>query len=132
MASRTASCACGKLKAVTEGEPVRRSLCHCFACQQRTGSAFGLNATWPADQVRIEGSAKAFTRSSDDGFWARSHFCPECGTTLYWDIERRPGMISIAVGCFTDPAFPQPDIEVYAERGRPWIRFETVELLAQG
>jgi len=128
---RMASCSCGQLTAVAEGAPVRRSICHCRACQQRTGSAFGLNATWPADQVQIEGEARSFTRSSDEGFWSRSSFCPECGSTLYWEIERRPGMISIAVGCFADEAFPEPTVEVYGERRRPWVRFETEKPLAE-
>ena len=128
---RMASCSCGQLTAVAEGAPARRSICHCRACQQRTGSAFGLNATWPVEQVRIEGEARSFTRSSDEGFWSRSSFCPLCGSTLYREIERRPGMISIAVGCFADEAFPEPTVEVYGERRRPWIRFETEKPLAE-
>ena len=129
--ARTASCSCGRLRLTAEGEPIRRSICHCHACQQRTGSAFGLNATWSADRVRIEGESRSFTRSSDDGFWARSYFCPECGSTLYWEIERRPEMISIAVGCFTDEAFPEPLVQVYGERRHPWIRFATEGPLAE-
>jgi len=128
--TRTASCVCGALKAHCEDEPVRRSICCCFACQRRTGSAFGLNATWPEDKVRIEGESQAFTRTGDEGHWVRNHFCPRCATTLFWQIERRPGMISIAVGCFADPGFPEPTVAVYSELGRPWIGFETAEPLS--
>lgn len=131
MTRRVASCSCGALQAVCEGEPVRRSVCHCFSCQKRTGSAFGLNATWPEDKVRIEGESRAWTGSGDEGHWVRTHFCPTCGSTLFWTIERRPGMISIAVGCFADPAFPEPEVSVYGERARQWIRFETAAPLAQ-
>jgi hypothetical protein len=128
---RVASCSCGALTATCEGEPVRRSICHCLDCQKRSGSAFGLNATWPAEKVRIEGESRGYTRPSDEGFWARHYFCPNCGTVLHWEIERRPGMISVAVGAFADPGFPEPTVEVYAERGRSWIRFDTAEPLEQ-
>ena len=44
MTTRDASCSCGQLHLTCEGEPVRISVCHCLACQQRTGSAFGVQA----------------------------------------------------------------------------------------
>jgi hypothetical protein len=131
MVTRVASCSCGALTASCEGEPTRISLCHCLECQKRTGSAFGLNATWPVDRVRIEGASSGYTRSSDEGFWGRHYFCPRCGTVLYWEIERRPGMVSVAVGCFADRDFPEPTISVYSHRARPWIRFETAEPLSR-
>ena len=36
------------------------------------------------------------------------HFCPECGSTLYWDISDAPDFVGVAVGNFTDPTFPPP------------------------
>jgi len=40
MSSRTASCSCGQLRIQVEGEPRGVGICHCLACQQRTGSVF--------------------------------------------------------------------------------------------
>jgi hypothetical protein len=76
--------------------------------------------------VRIEGESKAFTRSSEDGFWVRTSFCPNCGSTLFWEIERRPGAVSVAVGGFADPDFPEPDASLYGELAPPWLRIATV------
>ena len=118
---REARCACGALKARVEGDPIRLSICHCLERKRRTGSAFGWNATWPGDRVRIEGPPKTFERGSDDGFWVRQHFCTDCGVTLFYEIERRPGMISIAAGAFADSEFPPPRIEVYEESRCPWL-----------
>jgi hypothetical protein len=129
MVTRIASCSCGKLKATCEGEPVRRSMCHCLDCQRRTGSAFSLNATFPADQVRIEGERKTFERVSDEGYWGRFHFCPTCSVTIAYEIQRRPGMVTIPVGAFADPGFPEPRFSIYENRLHPWLRFETVEPL---
>ena len=98
MTIREARCACAALSARTEGDPVRISICHCSECKRRTGSAFGWNATFSADRVQISGTCRTFQRGSDDGFWVKQHFCESCGVTVFYEIERRPGMISIPPG----------------------------------
>ena len=40
MRSRTASCTCGQLRFEVQGEPLGVGVCHCLACQRRTGSVF--------------------------------------------------------------------------------------------
>jgi len=47
--TRRASCNCGKLQIVCEGEPVRTGICHCLECQRRTGSVFGSQAFFKRD-----------------------------------------------------------------------------------
>ena len=121
MTAREASCGCGALTAHVEGDPVRISVCHCLDCKRRTGSAFAWNATYPAAQIRFEGEWSTFERGSDDGYWARMHFCPACGVTVFYEIERRPNMVSVPVGGFSDPNFPAPTVEVYEERRCPWL-----------
>jgi hypothetical protein len=37
---RVGECHCGALKIIAAGEPERVYLCHCKACQRRTGTAF--------------------------------------------------------------------------------------------
>lgn len=121
MIVREARCACGALSARAEGDPVRLSICHCLDCKRRSGSAFSWNATYDAARVSIDGPRRSFTRGSDDGYWARAHFCPDCGVTVAYEIERRPDMISIPAGAFADPFFPPPALEVYEERRCPWL-----------
>ncbi|MGZ8282599.1 MAG: GFA family protein [Allosphingosinicella sp.] len=121
MTERIASCGCGALTATAEGEPVRNSLCHCRDCKRRTGGAFSWNATYPAAQVTIDGPYASWERGSDEGYWARNHFCPKCGITIFYEIERRPGMISIPVGAFADPDFPAPTVEVYEQKRCGWV-----------
>ena len=121
MIVREARCACGALSVRAQGDPARLSICHCLECKRRTGSAFSWNATYDAARVAIEGEYRSFTRGSDDGFWVRHHFCPECGVSLFYEIERRPNMVSIPAGAFADPAFPAPSVEVYEERACLWL-----------
>jgi hypothetical protein len=118
--TRRASCACGNLTAICEGEPRGVSICHCLECQRRTGSIFGVAASYSPADVRIEGNARTFTRGSDDGTSVTFHFCPDCGSTVFWHLEAMPGIVAVAVGAFADPTFPAPTRSVYGERRHSW------------
>jgi hypothetical protein len=96
-------------------------MCHCLACQQRTGSAFGIQARFARDQMTVtEGKAGQFVRTGDSGGHATFHFCQSCGSTVYWEIDRMPDVVAVAVGAFADPKFPPPTVAVYEARRHPW------------
>jgi hypothetical protein len=122
MAIRSAACNCGQLSLTCEGEPVRISMCHCLACQRRTGSVFGTQAWFPSEQITsIAGRSTQFDRAADNGNALSFHFCPVCGSTVYWQAEGFPGLIAVAVGAFADPAFPAPKYSVWKRRQHHWI-----------
>jgi hypothetical protein len=118
---QTASCSCGQLRATATGDPVRVSVCHCLACKKRTGSAFSVQARWPADQVTVEGRSQLFTRIADSGNPAEFHRCPTCGDTVHYATVNLPGMIAIPLGVMDDPFFADPRISIYEERKQPWV-----------
>ena len=124
MQTRLARCSCGRLRVSCAGQPTRVSVCHCLACRLRTGSAFSFNATYPADCVHAEGEHRTFTRVADSGRQNRFHFCPACGATVFYDLDARPGMVSVPVGAFADPDFPAPTVEVYGERRAGWCTLD--------
>lgn len=118
---RHAECSCGQLKVTCEGEPVRVSICHCLACQRRTGSPFGQQARWPAPRVTIEGAATTWVRRGDSGGTITFRFCPTCGATVTYEIDGMPGFVAVPVGAFADPAFPPPTFSVYEARKHTWV-----------
>jgi len=118
---RTAACSCGQLTATVDGEPVRISICHCLACQRRTGSVFGAQARFPQGSVTIRGDSTAYVRVSDDGNQVTFQFCPACGSTLCYVMEGLEDFIAIPVGAFADPQFPAPLVSVYEERRHAWV-----------
>jgi len=123
MTIRTASCSCGQLTLKCEGDPVRISMCHCFACQQRTGSAFSIQARFDRSRVSsIEGRSTEFTRTGDEGTRLTFHFCPTCGSTVYFEQDDAANLIAVPVGAFADPSFPPPTVSVYESRRHPWTR----------
>jgi hypothetical protein len=122
MTIRRAACHCGRLALACEGEPARVSLCHCLECQRRTGSVFGAQAWFRRENVTFAtGAAKEFTRISDAGNPLTFRFCEFCGSTVYWEAAKVPGLIAVAVGAFADPSFPAPQIAVWQERRHSWV-----------
>src|SRR6476661_4123006 len=95
---RRATCSCGALSVETDGDPVRISVCHCLACQKRTGSAFGVQARFPRERTRVSGPSTAYSRTGDSGGTATFHFCPTCGAIVHWELDSYPGVIAIPVG----------------------------------
>jgi hypothetical protein len=120
---REAACQCGKLTLRCAAEPAKVSLCHCFDCQRRTGSLFGVAAFYPKAMVEIgAGEAKLFRRDAASGLTVTFNFCPNCGSTLWWEAERMPDLIGVAVGCFADRDFPMPAQAVWTDEQHHWLQ----------
>jgi hypothetical protein len=119
--ARTAQCQCGSLRAVTSGEPLFSYLCHCQSCQRRSGTIVQSGAHYLKTQVECRGVSKAYSRKADSGFEIRFYFCPECGSTVYWETSKYPDRCGIAVGCFADPTFPPPTLSMYEHYKHHWL-----------
>jgi hypothetical protein len=122
--TRIARCCCGTLHAEATGESAIVAACHCTECQRRTGSAFGVSTYLPTAQVRTEGPSKVYVRGRDSGRKIEFHFCPECGSTVFWYIEARLDMIGIAFRAFADPSMRSPAISVWETARHPWVTFD--------
>ncbi|WP_202309243.1 GFA family protein [Mesorhizobium sp. L-8-10] len=121
MPSRTASCSCGGLRIEVDGEPLGVGICHCLACQRRTGSVFAALASFPAP-FKVYGAATEYVRVGDMGARFVFRFCPICGTTVFHTEEGNDDTVSVAVGALADPGFQPPTVSVYDSRRHPWVR----------
>jgi hypothetical protein len=121
--SRIAHCCCGSLQVEVTGEPMIVAACHCQECQRRTGAPYGVGAYFERTQIRAEGASKVYVRDGQEGRKLRMHFCPECGSTVYWEADRFPEHLGVAVGAFADPSFPAPTNSVWEQTRHPWVDF---------
>ena len=119
MTTRTATCSCGQLRIQVHGEPLV-GVCHCLACQRRTGSVFAALARFRAP-FEVSGKATEHLRVGDQGASFIFRFCPVCGTTVFHTEVGEESSVSVAVGAFADPAFPAPQVSVYDSRRHPWV-----------
>jgi hypothetical protein len=125
---RTAACACRRLRLHVDGDPLAVVTCHCAYCQRRTGSVFQVGAVFSQDQrIALEGESAVYNGLRVDGVGTSAgedvsyHFCPTCGSTVFWTFEGRPTLV-VAVGTFADPAFPGPTAELHAPQRHHWVR----------
>jgi hypothetical protein len=120
---REASCHCGQLRVTTSAEPFAVSICHCLACQRRTGSAFSMQAGFRAAQVEVTGRHSDFSRISEEADEREHvfHFCPDCGSSVFYTEPDEPDLVIVAVGAFADPSFPPPTESGYDACRHAWV-----------
>jgi hypothetical protein len=121
MSERTARCACGALAITVAGDPVKISACHCRACQRRTGSAFSVAVFYERGDETVTGPSRVYRRPGDSGQQVEFHFCPTCGSSLFWYPEFRPNLVGIAIGCFGADCPGAPTQAVYEQDRHDWV-----------
>lgn len=73
------------------------------------------------DQVEVNGHSTEYVRTGDDGTVIRFHFCPLCGSTVWYKFDDFPNVTVVTVGAFADPDFPMPVRSVYERRRHAWV-----------
>src|SRR3954454_173114 len=123
MGTPETACHRGHLRLHVIGAPFVVSMCHCLACQRRTGSAFGLQAAFTPDQVHVVGGFSDYLRVSDEADRKEHvfHFCPDCGSQVFYTEPTEPDLIVVSVGAFADPSFPPPTQSGYDSRRHAWV-----------
>jgi hypothetical protein len=118
---REASCSCGQLRLLADGEPAETTMCHCLACQRRTGSAFSIQGLYKREQIQTTGRFSEYVRTTERGDQRRYCFCPGCGSTVFFTVPAVPHLVGVPTGAFADPSFPAPRVSVHESRRHPWV-----------
>jgi hypothetical protein len=119
---RHAACTCGALSLSVRGEPRLVGMCHCLACQRRTGSAFGAGAFFTREQIsELSGARSTYSRKGESGANLTFNFCPNCGSNVFWERDNRLDLVAVALGAFADPGFPAPSRASWAQSMHPWL-----------
>ena len=109
MTTRRAACSCGQLTLTIAGEPSRISMCHCLECQRRTGAVLSNQARFRREQIAFAGTSTAWTRTAESGNALTFHFCPVCGSTVYWEGAGLPRPRRRRHRHLRRPDLPRPD-----------------------
>nr|WP_082331704.1 GFA family protein [Vibrio nereis] len=124
MKVRTAECSCGQVKLICRGDPERTAICHCFECQKRTGSVFGVQARFDQSQISYSGDMNEYSRITESGNEVTYFFCPCCSTTMLMRLSALPNTLVVPVGVFNQQDLPIPSFSVYEERMHTWVKFD--------
>ena len=85
---------------------------------------FGVGTLFSKEQVRAEGPSKVYVRGTDSGRKIEIHFCPDCGSSVFWYAELYPDFVGIAFGTFADPSMPSPTLSVWEATRHPWLTLD--------
>jgi hypothetical protein len=82
-----------------------------------------MQAGYKADQVKVAGRFNDYARISDEADRKEHvfHFCPECGSQVFYTEPEEPDTIVVSIGAFADRSFPAPIESGYDSRRHPWI-----------
>lgn len=139
----TGHCLCGAIKMNVSGDPmavvglisiypllattnsrVLQGVCHCLDCRKTSGSTFATNWFIPEHQFSLEGVPKTFDTTADSGAIVTSHFCGNCGITMYRSGSGMPGIMFVKAGVFDDPdvlnSF-KPQGEIFVSKRAAWL-----------
>ncbi|WP_404480399.1 GFA family protein [Novosphingobium sp. BL-52-GroH] len=113
-------CHCGAVRYTVEGQPQHVALCHCGDCRKSSGAP---TVAWAAfnspDFTLTAGSPSVYNSSGT----AMRHFCPTCGSGLYYVNEANlPGLVDIQVATLDDPDALPPQAQIQVAERIGWMK----------
>lgn len=114
-----ASCACGKVHFVLDGEPHLTFNCHCTICRKANGSAFSTYSVFSKDDLRITEGAEEI-QAANVGDHGMKHFCRSCGTPLYGLHRLAADICLVALGAIDTGGAILPIANVFCRSKLPW------------
>ncbi|HJT81554.1 MAG TPA: GFA family protein [Chthoniobacterales bacterium] len=111
-------CYCRKVRFCAAGKILSRANCHCGNCRRAAGAQSVAWITVPANEFSFtSGEPKRYR--TDTG--AYRTFCGECGTSLTYEHDSRPGQIDITTGSLDLPEKFPPTKDVFADEKLSWV-----------
>ena len=100
------------------GETLHASLCHCSDCRRHSGAPVVAWGLVPKDQLHIDGETKKYA-SSENG---RRHFCPNCGTSLFYTNEVVfPNKVDVQFATLNEPSEIVPTTQIQVAERIDWM-----------
>jgi hypothetical protein len=101
-----------------DGEVKHHAVCHCYDCRRSAGALMVPWIAFATDALRIEAGSTAVYRSSEH---SERHFCPRCGTGLFYYNEAfLPGIVDIQSVTLDDVAARPPEAHIQVADSLPW------------
>lgn len=114
----TGRCHCGAITYEMGEQTVHNTLCHCTDCRRSAGAPMVAWGMVSVDQITIHGAPHVYA-SSEHG---RRHFCPACGTGLFYTNEEIfPGLIDVQTATLDNPGALQPTAQIQVAERIPWM-----------
>jgi hypothetical protein len=111
-------CHCGAVRYEMPVQTLHRAICHCSDCRRHSGAPMVAWGLVDRDGLQIEGDTKEYA-SSENG---RRHFCPNCGTSLFYTNEAAfPGKVDVQIATLDDPDAVPPEAQIQTAERIHWM-----------
>ena len=118
----TGGCLCGNIR-YTVSQPLTSIIaCHCTHSQRASGAGASHNAAVPTSAVTFTaGKPKVFADTAQSGNILYRHFCGDCGSPIYSQREKSPGMMVLKVGTLDESDDAKLVMNIWTSSARPWM-----------
>lgn len=111
-------CFCGDIRYEAAGPEKFACFCHCESCQRAAGAPVVAWATYSRDSFKVTRGDIHWHRSSPG---VRRGICANCGTSITYENENRPGEIDITLNSLDSPDQPVLRAHIWTEDKQPWL-----------
>ena len=112
-------CHCGAVHYEMPAETIYKAICHCSDCRRHAGAPMVAWGLVNMDGLKVEGETKEYASSAN----GRRHFCPNCGTALFYTNDVIfPGQIDVQIATLDNPDEISPDIQIQTAERIGWMQ----------
>ncbi len=111
-------CFCGRVRFEVAGPEKYACFCYCRSCQHAAGAPVVAWATYARETFVVTTGEMHLHRSSPG---VTRGICSDCGTSISYENEKRPGDIDLTLPCLDDPAAPTLRAHIWTEDKAPWL-----------
>jgi hypothetical protein len=112
-------CHCGAVHYEMPAETIHKAICHCSDCRRHAGAPMVAWGLVNRDGLKVEGETKEYASSAN----GRRHFCPNCGTALFYTNDVIfPGQIDVQIATLDNPDEISPDIQIQTAERIGWMQ----------
>ena len=117
----TGKCYCGNIKYTIKGKFRSQCFCHCRSCQLASGAPY---VAWGTIDTNLFDVTRGSLKEISTPAGVTRGFCGQCGTSLSYLHENRPGELDICLATIDDPGMLQPDYHLWVADKLPWISID--------
>ncbi|HHI92685.1 MAG TPA: GFA family protein [Gammaproteobacteria bacterium] len=119
MSNLKGCCLCGEISYQVTSEILNVVNCHCNFCRSHSGAAFSTYAVIPFPSLAIiHGEEYLSSHEIEEG---KKHFCKKCGTPVFNQNKKFPGLLMIYHGTLENRNEITPMINLWCENQLEWI-----------
>lgn len=114
----TGHCFCGDIRFEVVGPEKFACLCYCESCQRAAGAPVVAWATYAREEFTVTHGNMHWHTSSPG---VKRGICSNCGSSITYENEKRPGEIDITLNSLDEPDVPRLRAHIWTEDKQPWL-----------